>query len=162
MRQISKLKKKIEPAAKPLPSDYKVIPAYKSLGSSDPKESEKNDDLLDEENNNNSDENKDVNAVEEKETPAFFSTSVAFSPLFISTTLFFIIQVTRVYFYLGGIQGGTQELVQADKNCTKAEAGEISSTMMTNFAIFQFGGVGYAFLNGMVIDKSEFCLPYFV
>jgi hypothetical protein len=161
LRQISKLKKKIEPATKPLPSDYKVIPAYKSLGSSDPKESDKNDDLLDEEKNNNSDENKDENAVEEKEIPAFFSTSVAFSPLFISTTLFFIIQVTRVYFYLGGIQGGTQELVQADKNCTEAEAGEISSTMMTNFAIFQFGGVGYAFLNGMVIDKSEFCKPYF-
>ena len=116
--------------------------------------------LLDEEKNNNY-EDKEENPVEEKEVPAFFSTSVAFSPLFISTALFFIIQVTRVYFYLGGIQGGTQELVKVDQNCTQAEAGDITGTMMTNFAIFQFGGVGYAFLNGMVIDKSEFFLFIF-
>ena len=145
-----------------MPSDYKVIPAYKSLGSSKQEESEKtNLDLLDEEKNNSS-EDKDENAAEEKEIPAFFSTSVAFSPLFISTTLFFIIQVTRVYFYLGGIQPGTKELVQLHKNCSQTEAEDITSTMMTNFAIFQFGGVGYAFLNGMVIDKSRFYFNYFV
>jgi len=137
----------------PLPSDYKTIPAYKSLGSSKPEEAGKSVELLDEEKNNNY-EDKEENRVEEKEVPAFFSTSVAFSPLFISTALFFIIQVTRVYFYLGGIQGGTQELVKVDQNCTQAEAGDITGTMMTNFAIFQFGGVGYAFLNGMVIDKT--------
>ena len=143
-----------------MPDDYKTVPAYKSLGSSKSQESDEeknNAELLSDEKNPASAE-KNEDGEQEKEVAAFFSSEVAFSPLFISTTLFFIIQVTRVYFYLGGIQPGTQELVQVDNNCTQSEAEEITSTMMTNFAIFQFGGIGYAFLNGMVVDTSNSCL----
>ena len=145
---------------KPLPADYKTVPAYKSLSSkpdSGTDENKNNVELLDdEEKNPDSDNEKKETEENQKEVPAFFSSEVALSPLFISTMLFFIIRVTRVYFYLGGIAPGTQELVQLDQNCTQEEAGTITGTMMTNFAIFQFGGVGYAFLNGMVVDSSQF------
>lgn len=144
---------------KPLPADYKTVPAYKSLSSkpeSGTDENKNNVELLDDEEKNPHSEEKKEAEENEKEVPAFFSSEVALSPLFISTMLFFIIQVTRVYFYLGGIAPGTQELVQLDQNCTQKEAESITGTMMTNFAIFQFGGVGYAFLNGMVVDSSKF------
>ncbi|CAG5104323.1 Oidioi.mRNA.OKI2018_I69.chr1.g1197.t1.cds [Oikopleura dioica] len=206
-------------AGSPLRADYKTVPAYKSLCStpeSGTDENKNNVELDGVEKNPHSEEKKNGAEENEKEVPAFFSSEVALSPLFISTMLFFIIQVTRVwgakrdrgngttapsrapfcpvsgpgrdgapayfapfcpvtrgqngtghryslprfapqtrvYFYLGAIAPGTQELVQLDQNCTQEEAGSITGTMMTNFAIFQFGGAGYAFLTGMVVDST--------
>ena len=88
----------------------------------------------------------------EKKLPPFFSANVVFHPIYISTVLFFVYNVFRVYFFLATMSFSTSELIETASNIPKEEAQNVANKMVQTFGIVQFFGVVFAPVNGMVID----------
>ena len=82
--------------------------------------------------------------------------SLVFSPLYISTVLFFILNVFRVYYYLATMMDSTAELIQMENpNATKTEAMNQALVMAEKFGVVQFCGVIFAPINGLLIDAGN-------
>ena len=135
------------PDFQPLPENYSINSIIKCFGkpSSNSKEStDLNSNLL------------EKKPAEKAALPPFFSREVLFSPIYISTVLFFMLNVFRIYVYLGTMGYSTAELIAADQGCSKEEADLKAGSMVTSFGVVQFCGVLFAPINGIVIDSSMF------
>ena len=79
----------------------------------------------------------------------------ALSPLYFSGMIFFIVNVFRVYFYLGTMLSSTAELIKIENpNITEADAFEEAKSMANKFGVVQSLGIVIAPINGLIIDTG--------
>lgn len=119
----------------PLPEDWIMETPINSCSPKD--ESELKSNLIDDEN-------------QQKEGPKLLSSIL--SPLYISSLFFFVINVFRVYIFLGTMFNSTAEIIQIAKNVTIGEAQSAAGEMVTQFGMVQFAGLLFSPINGAIID----------
>ena len=67
---------------------------------------------------------------------------------------FFVLNVFKVYYFIGSMKLSTAETIQVVTNTTDKEAKDQAELMATKFGAVQLLGVFIAPINGYIIDNS--------
>ena len=72
--------------------------------------------------------------------------------------IFFVLNVFKVYYFIGAMKLSTAETINAVLNKTQEESDTIAESMATEFGAVQLLGVFIAPINGYIIDNSKFLI----
>jgi len=126
----------------PLPDNYQIDSPIGGAKRNDDTKLE-DESLLD---NNNS-------TAADTNIPDFVSKDVLLSPLYWSTVAFFVLNVFKVYYFIGAMKLSTAETINQVTNATAEESKVLAESMATKFGAVQLLGVFIAPINGYIIDN---------
>ena len=72
--------------------------------------------------------------------------------------IFFVLNVFKVYYFIGAMKLSTAETINAVSNKTQEESDAMAESMATKFGAVQLLGVFIAPINGYIIDNSKFLI----